>query len=293
MRPFLRKIISILILVIALLYFLDFVYTQAYVNANPRNKLQYILKTKNESYDIVFLGSSRVANHINTKLFDSLSNKNTINLGVEGAGLNDNLLQLKLLLANNNISNVFLQIDSNFEYEGPSNIVTSEAMPFLNTNKIINHHVKEYFDNYKNLKYIPFYRYAINDPKIGFREMLLSAFNKKPRIDPNTGFSPIFGNKNPMNEHSLPETIKTENNILEDIIDICQKNKVQLVLFTSPYCSKAKHKNYIEKLKHKIPYLIDLSKGYDDNLFYNCGHLNYNGATLFTTNLYNATKLKI
>lgn len=293
MRPFLKKIISILILVIALLYLLDLVYTQAYINANPRNKLQYILKTKNESYDIVFLGSSRVANHINTKLFDSLSNKKTINLGVEGAELNDNLLQLKLLIANNNISNVFLQIDSNFQHEGPSNIVTSEAMPFLNTNEIINHHVKEYFDNYKKLKYIPFYRYAINDPKIGFREVLLSAFNKKPRIDPNIGFSPIFGNKNPINGHSLPETIKTENNILEDIIDICKKNKVQLVLFTSPYCNKAKHKNYIEKLKRKIPYLIDLSKGYDNNLFYNCGHLNYNGATVFTTNLYNATKLKI
>ena len=293
MKLFLKYIISISISALALLYLCDFIYTQVYINSNPRNKLQYILNTKNESFDIIFLGSSRVANHIDTKLFDSLSNKKTINLGVEGAGLNDNLLQLKLLIANNNISNVFLQIDSNFEYDKPSNIAISEAMPFLNYNDIINTHIKKYFNNFEKLEYIPFYRYAINDPKIGFREMFFSVVNKKPRTNPSIGFTPKFGNKLPLIESSLPKKIKLKNIILDEITEICLKNKIQLILYISPYCSKTKNMRYIEKLITKVPNLIDLSKGYDDKLFFNCGHLNNQGAKIFTTNLYNATKNKI
>jgi hypothetical protein len=290
MKQFFKYIISISIITIALLYLCDFIYTQVYVNSNPRNKLQYILKTKNKNFDIVFIGSSRVANHINNKLFDSLSNKKTINFGVEGAGLNDNLLQLKLLIANCNISSVFLQIDSNFEYEKPSNIAISEAMPFLNFNSIINTHIKKYFNNFGKIKYIPFYRYAINDPKIGFREMFFSVINKNPRINPSIGFTPKFGNKLPLNESSLPKTIKAKNSILDEITNICRKNNIQLTLYISPYCSKTKNMSYIKKLLSKVPNLLDLSKGYGDKLFSDCGHLNNQGAKIFTTNLYNATK---
>ena len=105
MKKFVTYTLSILVLTIGLVYLSDFIYTEVYTHFKPRNKLQYILKTKNENFDIVFIGSSRVANHIDTELFDSISNKKTINLGVEGAGLNDNLLQLKLLINSNHISN--------------------------------------------------------------------------------------------------------------------------------------------------------------------------------------------
>lgn len=292
MLRFFKYIISLFILTIVLLYLCDFGYTQIYLNSNSRNKLQYILKTKKNNFDVVFLGSSRVANHINSQLFDSLSNKKTINLGVEGAGLNDNLLQLKLLVVNNHISNVFLQIDTNYESDQPSNISISEAMPFIK-NPIINKHLSKYFSDFRKLEYIPFYRYAINDPKIGFREVLFSIINKKPRTNPSIGFTPKLGKNRPLKESSLPKRIRENNIILDEIINICNKNNIKLVLFTSPYCSKINKINYINKLKLKIPNLIDLTKNYEDNLFYNCGHLNNKGATIFTKNLYNATKDKI
>jgi|TARA_B110000908_G_scaffold170221_1_gene229138 hypothetical protein len=292
MQRFFKYIISLFTLTILLLYLCDFTYTQIYLKSNSRNKLQYILKTKNSNFDVVFLGSSRVANHINTHLFDSLSNKKTVNMGVEGAGLNDNLLQLKLLIANNHISNIFLQIDSNFEYDKPSNISISEAMPFIK-NEIINNHINKYFSDFKKLEYIPFYRYAINDPKIGFREVFFSIINKKPRTNPSIGFTPITGNKRPLIDGRLPNSIGSRNIILNEIINICHKKNIKLVLFTSPYCSKTKNLNYINKLKINIPSLIDLTKNYDDSLFYNCGHLNSKGANIFTINLYNATKDKI
>lgn len=294
MKQFFKVIFSISVLIVVLLYSCDLLYTQIYLNSNSRNKLQFILKTKNENLDIVFIGSSRVANHINTKLFDSLSHKRALNLGVEGAGLNDNLLQLKLLVANNNrISNVYLQIDSNFEDEKPSNIGTSEAMPFLNCNNIISEHIKKYFDNFGKLKYIPFYRYAINGPKIGFREMFCSVVNKKPSTDPKVGFTPKFGNKHPLKGKTLPLTIQDKNRILDEIMSICRNHKIQLILFTSPYCTQIKNISYIENLMKRVPNLIDLSEGYNDKLFFNCGHLNNKGAKIFTIDLYNLTKDKL
>ncbi|MFT4698463.1 MAG: hypothetical protein ACI9SJ_001612 [Flavobacteriaceae bacterium] len=289
MNQFIKYIISILVLTIGFLYLSDFIYTQVYINSKPRNKLQYILNTKNDNFDVVFIGSSRVASHIDTKLFDSLSHKKTINLGVEGAGLNDNLLQLKLLIDSNHISNVFLHIDTNFENISPSNIAISEAMPFLK-NKIIKNHLKKYFKNFEKLEYIPFYKYAVNDPEIGFRELFFSGINKKPRINPNVGFIPKFGNEIPVIESSLPNIIREENIILDEIIEICKKNQISLTLFISPYCSKIKTEDYIKKLTNKFPNLINLSKGYNDKLFYDCGHLNNQGATIFTTDLYNETK---
>lgn len=292
MSQFIKYLFSLLLLIIGLLYLCDIIYTQTYINSNPRNKLQYILNTEDEVFDVVFLGSSRVANHIDVKLFDSLSHKKNINLGVEGAGLNDNLLQLKLLVDKNHISNIFLQIDFNFERTSPSNISISEAMPFLR-NKIIKDHLKNNFINFKKLEYLPFYRYAINDPKIGFREFFISIFNKKPRINPSIGFTPKIGNILPLKGQNLSKTIKQNNSVLDEIIKICKENKIALTLYTSPFCSKTKNMDYINKLKIKVPGLIDLSKGYSDKMFFNCGHLNSEGAKIFTTNLYNATKNRL
>jgi hypothetical protein len=289
MKRFINYLISILIGTIVLLYVADFIYTQVYVHANPRNKLQYILNTKHKNFDIVFMGSSRVANHINTTLFDAISNLKTINLGVEGAGLNDNLLQLKLLVKNNKISNVFLQVDDNYQSINPTNIAISEAMPFIR-NEIIKNHLSNYFENYKKLQYIPFYRYAVNDPKIGFREVFFSILNKKPKTNPSIGFTPKFGSKLPFVENSFPKQIRNNNVVLNEIIEICQQNNIQLITFIAPYCSKTKNSSYIKQLKVKLPNLIDLSIGYNDSLFFNCGHLNNIGANIFTTNLYNETK---
>ncbi|QNM84794.1 hypothetical protein H9W90_11380 [Polaribacter pectinis] len=289
MKQFIKYLLSILSLTIGLLYLCDFIYTKAYLNANPRNKLQYILKTEGKKFDIVFLGSSRVANHIDTKLFNSLSQKKTINLGVEGAGLNDNLLQLKLLLDKNTVSNIFLQIDFNFEGVSPSNISISEAMPFLRNN-IIKNHLKDNFKNFNKLQYLPFYRYAVNDPKIGFREFIFSLANKKPRVNSSTGFTPMYGKKLPFKGESLPENIRKSNKVLEEIIEICSKYNISLTLYISPFCSKTNNLDYITKLKKKVPGLIDLSSGYNDSLFYNCGHLNRKGAEIFTVDLFNATK---
>ena len=295
MKKFLVYLIGIITIVVCSLFVLDFIYTKVYDHSIPRTKLQYLLKLKHQSLDVLFLGSSRVANHIDVKLFDQLSHKKTLNMGVEGAGLNDNLLQLKLFLSQNKVKTIVLQIDNNIENALPSNITKAEAMPFIN-NEIIDSHIKEYSkEEYFNLSYLPFYRYAVNDSKIGFRECFFSIINKKPAIEPSVGYTPKFG-------HSIP-AIKTtklgksgpipSNKVLEQIQVICASQQVQLLYFISPYCSKIKTENYIVELHKVLPNLIDLSQNYDDNLFFNCGHLNDEGAQLLTKRLFEAVKNKI
>lgn len=277
---------------LCLMFLCDIVYSKIYRDGVPRNKLHYIINLKKESFDVVFLGSSRVANHIDTELFNKLSHKRTINLGVEGAGLNDNLLQIKLLLEHNKVASVFLQIDSNLETTEPSNIATAEAMPYIN-NAIVQAHTRNYDANYEWLYYIPFYRYAINDAKIGFRELFFSLLNKKPRIDPSMGYTPKFGNAIPNTPRAImgEKTVLHGNSILNEIRLLCKQKNTKLVLFITPFCSKINADSYIQKMRKIAPDLLDLTKGYPDGMFYNCGHLNDAGAKKLTKALYDATKI--
>ncbi len=292
MKKFLLHIFSILALVFLLLFLCDMLYSKIYRDGIPRNKLHYIINLKKERFDAVFLGSSRVANHIDTDLFSKLSNKRAINLGVEGAGLNDNLLQIRLLLSHNQVKTVFLQIDSNLERTEPSNISTAEAMPFIH-NPIVLAHTKKYHPNFDYLYYIPFYRYAINDAKIGFRELFFSFLNKKPGVDPSVGYTPKFGNAIPNTPLAImgEKTVLRGNAVLDEIRLICKQNNTKLVLFITPFCSKINPDPYIQKMKRIAPDLIDLSKGYPDAMFYNCGHLNDEGAKKLTKALYEATRI--
>ena len=287
MKRFGKYLLVILLLIFTTLVILDIAYTQIYTRSVPRNKLQYLLKKETADYDVVFLGSSRVENTIHTKLFQKLSNLRTINLGVQGAGLNDNLLLLKLLLEKNQVKNLVLQIDNNVEGTLPSNISNAEAIPFIRNNKIIKAHEEKYLKDFEIQIYIPFYRYILNEPKIGFRELFMSIIGKHPKIPLQDGFSPKKGTMNNNAKYALPNKKPPKNNlILDEIIAICKKRNIKLFLFTAPYCKNLGNPEYIEYLKKYNPELIDLSRGFSDNLFYDCGHLNSEGANKLTSDLY-------
>lgn len=288
MKKFITYSISIIILLITLLYISDFTYTLIYQKGKPRNKLQYILSLENKKYDIVFLGSSRVANHIDTKLFDSVSNKKAINLGVLGASLNDNFLELKLLVKSNTIKNLVLQIDDNYQYTNSTTMVSAGAVPFIR-NEIIKNHLENNLNNFNKMYYLPFYRYAINGHKMGLRESFFTLISKKPRTNPQTGYSPKFGNYSNQTA-SLPSKIVKNNTVLSEIVSVCKAEEINLILFTAPYSRKMRNIEYIDKLKQRFPELIDMSRGYNDKLFYNYGHLNHKGAQIFTVDLYKQIK---
>jgi hypothetical protein len=261
---------------------LDVVFTFSFENCAPRNKLQFALKTSNKKFTNVFIGSSRVANHIDVKYLDSISGGKNLNLGVEGATYGDNLLMLKLFIENGNkMDCVFLQLDHFYEQNEMAAIANSDALPFIR-NTIVKEHFKKYDKQFNAYYYLPFYRYQSADFKIGFREFFMSAINKRPKIDMNYGYIPKFEKSDLTVYERFPNTVTEKNVFIEDIITICKERKIKLILFCAPFCSYTKDFTYINKLKIKFPSLYDYSRSVNDNGFSNCSHLNNKGARIFT-----------
>lgn len=260
---------------------LDFIYTSIYERSNPRNKFQYVLNLKPKKINYIFLGSSRVANGIVTDEIIKSTEKKTINLGMEGAHLNDNLLQLKLLLNKGIVADkIFVQVDYQYENLEKSSIAKVDAIPFIH-DPIIKEHLEKEIEDFSQMYYVPFYRYMVSDYKVGFRELFFSIINKKPKIDFNDGFSPKE-ETHELKKISLPKSIASRNEVLEEMQAMCDQKEIELVLFCAPFCSLTENFDYIVKLKAKLPEIQDYSRVVDDNLFFDCGHLNKSGATVFT-----------
>jgi hypothetical protein len=281
MKKFLKYTFGVLMTVMILMVILDAIYTKVYETAQPRNKFQYILSLKPQRIDYVFLGSSRVANTIVTEEIRRVTGKKVINLGIEGAWLDDNYLQLKLLINQGiTIEKVFLQIDYQFEDSERTAIAKADAIPFIH-NPIIKEHLKNKENDFLKMVYIPFYRYLKTDHKVGFREVFLLLIKKKPKVNLENGYTPQIGSSI-LKSYSLPKQVADKNEMLNAIQRLCMKHKIDLVLFCAPFCSKTVNRDYIDKLKKKLPQLQDYSAKFDDSLFFDCAHLNDKGALLFT-----------
>ena len=281
MKKFIKYTIGIALALLVMMAALDFIYTYVYENSRPRNKFQYIMKLAPQQIDYVFLGSSRTANHIIATDVAKMTGKTAINLGIEGAVFEDNLLQLKLLIDRKvKMQKVLLQVDYLYETRGHSNIANSAALPYLH-HPVVKQHLKDGLPEFNALYYVPFYRYMVTEFAIGFREFFFTAAQKQPRDDLKDGFIPKVGT-NELTPFSLPKKIANGNATLDSFAALCDKNNVELVLFVAPMCSTVAHKEYITKLKTRLPKLRDYSQKMPDSLFYNCGHLNDKGAVVFT-----------
>lgn len=281
MRQFLKFIVFRIALIISLLYLLDFVFSAIYRNTNTiRNKNQYILKNKNLNFDYIFLGSSRVEFHVNTKLIDSITQKKSLNLGVSGQDLIDTFLTLKMLKENNiKAKKYFIQLDENITQSNKNSFIgSSYIMPYTN-NSTIKNHLKKYDKKYIYDCYIPFYRYINYGYKIGFRELMLTLIGKSRKVD---FFIPLNKTITDKEKKIIFDNIIKENKLLlRDIKEFAKKNNLNLYFFTAPYYN-AKNSSSLKQvlLKNNTKIYVDSIKShfnYKDNT-----HLNSKGANKFT-----------
>lgn len=280
MKTFLRYLSFVLLIVVASMITLHLAYTKVYSTA-VRNKFQYVMKLEPQKIDYVFLGSSRTANHIMTSEVRKQTGGTAINLGIEGAVLGDNLLEMKLLISRKvKIRKAFLQVDYLYDKHGVSFIANQAALPFL-SEPVVKDYLKPVLPDFYALYYIPFYRYMVNDYRIGFREFFFSLIGKKGRIDMRDGFIPQEGKK-PLGEFKWPAEISDGNETIDEFQRICKENNIELVLFCAPVCSNSSNKEYTSKLKERMPGFRDYSAALPDQYFNNCGHLNVEGAKKFT-----------
>ena len=110
----------------------------------------------------------------------------------------------------------------------------------------------------------------------------MSVINKKSKVDFNFGYIPKYDSGDITVFEEFPKQIASKNVFVDEIIRLCSANKIELVLFCSPFCSYTEDLSYMDKLKAKYPRLNNYSKAMDDAFFSNCSHLNHNGARAFT-----------
>jgi hypothetical protein len=295
LKNFLLYTIKILALVLVLLWGWDKLYTIVYRNSIPRDKFSFAYKTKDQNFDAVFLGSSRVDNHIDPLYFKKLSGMRALNLGMQGSTLADNLFAFKTLIRNNKVKALYLQVDINFFWSGSTDAVLAQSAPFIGDTLVDN-----FYEIYikRSGIYFPFNRYAVFGPKIGFREMLFSLANKKPEGDPEKDFARLTqSGKASIERMEEKEYASSQewkpNPLIGEFIKICSENDTKLYLFMAPVCRKENTIAFVQNLKRFIPGLLDFSRGYPDELFKDCGHLNEKGAEKFTKDLYLATSASL
>jgi hypothetical protein len=97
MKSFLAFIGKLIVILIFTAIALDIMYTLVYHRSNSRNKIDYLYNSKNQNYDVVFLGSSRVNNHFVPKIFNDQGLK-TYNFGLTRSRLEESALMLKLMV---------------------------------------------------------------------------------------------------------------------------------------------------------------------------------------------------
>jgi len=69
MKRFVVFIGKLLLITLLSAVLLDIAYTSVYLKTTERNKVEAVINSKNKSFDVIFMGSSRTHNHMIAKIF--------------------------------------------------------------------------------------------------------------------------------------------------------------------------------------------------------------------------------
>ena len=284
MRKFLFYILALIGTSVILLATLDAVYTYVFSHGTPRNKIAHILSIEKQHIDYIFIGSSRVDNTIDAKVIEKETGKKAINLGVQGGKIDDFYLMLQLLKKQEiTAETIFIQIDYIYNIEGNSEALKSSLMPYIH-DEIVSNFIKTRDPEYLALKYLPFYRYLIYDYKIGFREFFNTATGQAGWIDLENGYFPLYGSSGKDLQGSLPDHIRNKNDKIRQINSFARANNLNVVYFMAPFCPDMQNLDFASKLQEKLPNFINFSRpsSLQNEVFYDCAHLNDKGAKEFS-----------
>ena len=282
MKKFIPLVAKILLTILVLLVVLDCIYTTVYLHSSKRGKVEYVFNSKAQNYDVVILGSSRANNHFVSEMFEEKGLK-TFNYGMSGAHLFEESLMIKLMAERKyQIKTVILEADLSLCNEKESDAIAAKFLPYIHHSKIIKEHFSKQ-ENFKELYYIPFYRYINFDALIGFREMYNTFTNKPTNILDHLGYHSL-GHKPGNMKNDIRALKPIHNKYYEEIKRICKENKYNLITVMTPMCSNVKGLDYFVKANKIYPEIHNLENVLQgDHYFSSCGHLNNTGARKFTS----------
>lgn len=285
MKSFLIFIGKIILVLLLTAFVLDFIYTTIFAQSEKRNKVENVINSKRQNYDVIILGTSRANNHFVSELFEKEGLK-TFNYGMSGSHLFETSLLLKLMVERGwKIQNVIVETDLNLSNEKRDDGTFGRFMPFMHQSKIITNHFENEPD-FIELYYVPFYRYIQFDSKVGFRAWYKTLVNEPTNSLANDGYYPLGFNPKANMKNNIESLVPLRNRYFEEIKQICKSSNINLIAVTTPMCSNVKGMEYFKKVKALYPEI----KEYEhvvagDQYFSSCGHLNDKGARLYTTKI--------
>ncbi len=282
MKRFFKYTILFFVILISASLFLDVLYTAIISNSSERNKVENVIHTKNKKFDIVFMGTSRANNHFVTKVFEDKGFK-AFNYGMSGSHLFETALLLKLMVANQyEIKNLVLEADLSICNEKRDEGTTARFMPYIHRNDIIKKHYENEADFYQ-IYYLPFYRYIKFDNKIGFRELSDVVLQKPTNALHNKGYYPLISNKKGNMKNNISSLKPIRNKYYEEIKQICKQNNIKLTVVMTPMCENTKGLDYFNKVQQLYPEIHNFENVVtNDKYFASCGHLNNEGARIYS-----------
>lgn len=252
-------------------------------------------------FDVLFLGSSRVAMHYNTALFDSLTGSNSFNLSLSGATPRVSLAALKAYLQNSATPKYILYETDLHNVNFDSGIMEfNNYFPFLK-NEILLEEFNKIDPRMKHFYYNAYYSW----PYTGYKNIstsLHSWLGMKGKIDDRFYKGYV---RNDYENGSYLKVVKPykggfsamNGKYFEEIIGFCKQKNIKLILVTSPMFAGGK----VDLInKQQIVTVVDAyaqinSLEYWDlsstpycnqrELFIDHFHMNDKGARLFTSKL--------
>ncbi len=255
----------------------------------------------NSAYDVLFLGSSRTHVQIDPKIIDSICHINSYNAGVEGGNLFEFKMVLEAYLQNHPPpSYLLLTLDLNAFDLRRKFFNYSVYFPFIK-NKVIKQTLNDEGHSTIPAQIFPFLILTVYDDyaKMNAIKGLRGETEIKKGQISYKGFLSNTVEEMPISDTAMPfkpEGISnTAINYLNDIMKICRKNNTSLIFTYAPEFQFQLQKhvynageifNTINEIaqQNNIPFWrhdsLDISSNI--HLFSNVGHLNREGAELYS-----------
>ena len=267
-----------------------------YVTYELRQNKSYIydswtgIYSDTTDYDLVINGSSRAWVQFSPSILDSILHLNTYNLGIDGSGINRQVVKYHAYCRQHKRPRYILQNIDLFTLQSRSGYGREQYFPYFFKDRQL---VKD-MDQYEHFsifeKYLPYYRY-IGADRHPITDHLYKGYQ---------GMDWTWSGKKYMEQDTIHMDAELEMiQLLNDYLAEQTELGTQVLLVYSPMyhgvVDKCPDMDKMYKTfgsiaaKYDIPVLNYIEKPfcYDTTYFYNAMHLNRLGAELFTTQLAN------
>ena len=295
-----KKIITYFLLITCSLFSLRYLHYYGLLKQKQGyyGKFNVAFFEKNK-FNVLFLGSSRSEMHYDTKIFDSITGKNSFNLSMAGSTPQSSYAILKAYLKNSKQPDYLIYEIDFHSLKKHSNQIKefNNFFPFL-SNTDLRHQFNKIDSRMNHFYFNPFYSF----PFVGLKNISTSLHgwlnipNQRDHLY-YKGYFKQCVQPNLTYEKAIPYYSYfnlANRNYLDSIILLCKKNKIKITMVSSPVfaggaidiINKKQIIKQIENIakQNNIKYFNLSSPTFCNKryLFIDHFHLNYNGATKYT-----------